>query len=370
VCNEPKPDSCNVWADSPSDDYVCDHKFCVPAPNFPIVVWPENETTYYPPTEGYFNLAPPAFGLSYDIFEAELIITEVNGTVTTITTGNYASQTTITHWPPTETPSSSTTYTSTSSAHGKYDKRVVKVASGSRLSKRDETIVPAVCYDICNNAYLEAQSIGKTPALCDARSAFRNYYDGCQACIGANAPDVKLVTKSYLDPKFAQFVDYCSSSPAQSQVTTTAAQTQQTGTPTVTTATQETGNTNTAPSLIQTTTTQPTTQTSQAAPTTQTTPTTQTSPTTQATQTGTGTGTGTDTGTTTTATGAATGLATSSSLVSSASSSGSSSRSGTAAASSPTAISTAGAAKFGSPSGPSSHLSALLATIFAAIFFI
>jgi len=381
------------------DDYVCDPKFCVPSPNFPVVVWPENQTSYYPPTEGFFNLAPPAFGLSYDIFEAELVIKEVNGTLTTITTGNFASQTTITHWPPTETPTSSTTSSSTTTAHGEWNKRYVADTFGSRLSKRDDTIVPAVCYDICNNAYLEAQSVGKTPALCDARSAFRNYYDGCQACIGANAADVKLVTKSYLDPKFEQFLSYCASSPAQSQVTTTAPQTQQTGTATVTTATQDTGNTNTAPSVIQTTTTtQPTTQTTQTTPTTQTTQTTQTGTgtttgtdtgtttgtgtttstgtgtstgTSTGTGTGTSTGTGTGTGTGITTTGATAGLGgSSSSFTTSGTSSGSGSGTSSSATSASSTVVTAAAARFASPMHPSSSLSALFATVFAALFFI
>ncbi|KAK0648546.1 hypothetical protein B0T16DRAFT_456015 [Cercophora newfieldiana] len=75
--------------------------------------------------------------------------------------------------------------------------------------RRDDTIVPAICYDTCNNAYFEAQSMGKKPELCDPRSAFRNYYDACQACVAANAADVRLVTKGYLDPTFKQFLDYC-----------------------------------------------------------------------------------------------------------------------------------------------------------------
>ncbi|KAK4444040.1 hypothetical protein QBC34DRAFT_416036 [Podospora aff. communis PSN243] len=79
--------------------------------------------------------------------------------------------------------------------------------------RRDDTVLPAACVDICENAYLEAQSIGKTPALCDPRFGFRNYYDGCQACIGANVADVKLVTQTYLDPMFGQFLEYCASAP-------------------------------------------------------------------------------------------------------------------------------------------------------------
>lgn len=49
------------------------------------------------------------------------------------------------------------------------------------------------------------------PALCDAESLFRQYYDSCNTCLAFNtSPDVALETqKSYLEPKFSQFINYC-----------------------------------------------------------------------------------------------------------------------------------------------------------------
>ncbi|KAI1274421.1 hypothetical protein F5Y07DRAFT_373075 [Xylaria sp. FL0933] len=75
---------------------------------------------------------------------------------------------------------------------------------------RDIT-VPAVCYDTCNNANLEAQAIGKTPELCSPDSLFMSYYTACVACLEANASDAQAITKDYLDPDFAQWLDYCGS---------------------------------------------------------------------------------------------------------------------------------------------------------------
>ncbi|KAL1865434.1 hypothetical protein VTK73DRAFT_5248 [Phialemonium thermophilum] len=241
VCNPPKPDSCNVWADSPADTFVCDPSDCIPAPNFPIVQWPDNETGYYPPTDGYFNLAPPAFGLSYDIFEAEVIVEDVAGSEVSVTTGNWASQTSLSHYPPDAT-------TSTDPATARFKAR----ADGrhAALSKRDATVCPAICYDTCNNCYLEAQNVGKTPALCAPKAPFREYYDACQDCIARNSPDVKVTTRVYLEPKFSQFLKYCDAQAAQPQLSSSSAgaepQPQQTKPPTVETTSQAPPNTNTA----------------------------------------------------------------------------------------------------------------------------
>ncbi|KAI1086732.1 hypothetical protein F5B19DRAFT_478159 [Rostrohypoxylon terebratum] len=73
-----------------------------------------------------------------------------------------------------------------------------------KLLTRDPTI-PAVCYDPCNNAYLSAQKIGKTPALCAANSTFRSYAVTCENCVGESIKsDTSLST-------LEQFVEYCDS---------------------------------------------------------------------------------------------------------------------------------------------------------------
>ncbi|KAI0539108.1 hypothetical protein GGR58DRAFT_525333 [Xylaria digitata] len=54
------------------------------------------------------------------------------------------------------------------------------------LQPRDPTI-PAVCYDACNNANIEAQSVGMNSELCDADSAFLAYYKWLDYC-GATTP--------------------------------------------------------------------------------------------------------------------------------------------------------------------------------------
>ncbi len=238
VCSPSKPNTCNVWADSPDDGFLCNPSDCIQAPSFPLVVWPENTTSYYPPTEGYFNLAPPAFGLSYDIFEEEVVVEEVDGHLTTVTTGNWASQTDLTHYPPPSSASVSTPY-----AGGEKASRKRAMGKTHLLAKRDTSIIPSVCYDMCNDAYLDAQQTGKTPGLCLKTSSFYFYYDACEQCANDNSDQGKLTTKAYITNKFSQFIDYCNPTPAQSQVSLSGPQSQQSTTPNAATTSQAPPNT-------------------------------------------------------------------------------------------------------------------------------
>ncbi|KAI1419211.1 hypothetical protein F5Y12DRAFT_779086 [Xylaria sp. FL1777] len=64
------------------------------------------------------------------------------------------------------------------------------------------------CYDLCNDADLEAQSEGKTPSLCDTNSIYFDYYTGCLACL-EDYPSQNI--SNSLDIAFLQFNDYCES---------------------------------------------------------------------------------------------------------------------------------------------------------------
>lgn len=183
VCNPPKPKGCNLWPDPPSKDYVCNPQECIPAPAFKKVTWPPNETSYYPPQDGYFNLNPEAFGLSYDIFDYKLCEKVINGHKTTITTGNWQSQASLSQWPkPSASPSG-------------YDKHRRELHT---LNKR--AITPGVCFADCNNAWVIAQSIGKTDALCKAGSDFQQAYAICAKCVTDNEKDIKGTIRDYIGP--------------------------------------------------------------------------------------------------------------------------------------------------------------------------
>ncbi|KAI0459046.1 hypothetical protein F5B21DRAFT_337799 [Xylaria acuta] len=77
-----------------------------------------------------------------------------------------------------------------------------------RLQSRGPT-VPSLCYDACNNANLAAQSVGKTPELCDSNSVFFKYYSACQDCINTYSNNSQETTRYYLDQAFGQYLDYC-----------------------------------------------------------------------------------------------------------------------------------------------------------------
>jgi hypothetical protein len=190
----PKPQGCNVWAEPPSRDYLCDSRYCQPAPDFVPVVWPENQTSYYPPVEGYFDLNPNAFGLSHDIFAKTEIVIKKHGKKKTITTGNWVSQTDLTHFPPEPT--------STITSVGSYGRSL-------RLSKRDDTITPAVCYNVCNDAFRASQEVGLVPELCEDDSPFLSYTEQCKGCIALHSDGVKKTPREYVDDQFAETWDFC-----------------------------------------------------------------------------------------------------------------------------------------------------------------
>lgn len=261
VCDPPKPAGCNIWANPPNADYLCDAKNCIPSPNFNPVEWPENTTTWYPPTKGYFNLNPRAFGLDYTIFVKRIITTTItkhhHTFVATLTTGDWASKASLSHFATSAPPVS---------------KRAI-------IQKRDQTIVPAVCFADCNNCFIEAQRVGKSDALCDPDSAFQESLATCEDCVATSGDPTKLTLQNYVEPQFAQFIDFCSVQAPQPVVepsTSTVSvipvpatksvvvETQTQATPTisasVTSQVQAPVNTNTAPSPIGPSTPTPTTE--------------------------------------------------------------------------------------------------------------
>ncbi|KAI3324162.1 hypothetical protein HD806DRAFT_494281 [Xylariaceae sp. AK1471] len=50
------------------------------------------------------------------------------------------------------------------------------------LQLRGPTL-PADCYNICNNAALEAQIVGEISALCSPGSVYLAYYESCKSCV-------------------------------------------------------------------------------------------------------------------------------------------------------------------------------------------
>ncbi|KAL2291693.1 hypothetical protein FJTKL_11904 [Diaporthe vaccinii] len=72
--------------------------------------------------------------------------------------------------------------------------------------------IPNTCWDVCNNAILEAQSRGKTGGLCDSGSAFNNYLQACNSCI--DLKDVGSTDRSAIDSALAPYIEYCKATDA------------------------------------------------------------------------------------------------------------------------------------------------------------
>ncbi|KHN97043.1 glycoprotein X [Metarhizium album ARSEF 1941] len=209
VCNPPKPNGCNLWPEPPADDFLCDPNDCIPSPPFAKVAWEGCETSYYPPSYGYFNLNPEAFGLSYDIFEYKVINTTTNGHASLVTTGNWASQSSLTAWPkPSPSNPSPALYRRTREpTHGSTRHKAC------RKSKR--AVTPAICFDECSYAYIIAESTGKSDRLCKEGSDFRNAVAACYKCIDANSGRNSTTPVNEPSQRFEQYLEYCRGSRAE-----------------------------------------------------------------------------------------------------------------------------------------------------------
>ncbi|KAM9873767.1 Agglutinin-like protein [Verticillium dahliae] len=198
VCDPPKPRGCDIWADSPNDDYVCDPKYCISSPPYARVHWAEGATGYVPLDQGYFNLNPHAFGLPYSVFVNEAIAGNPYGEPYTV---------------PRDDRGSAADLDVSTGPLPLVARRVPSSRRGALSVKQRQDdgapAAPAVCFDDCNNCYKEALAVGKSPSLCRAGSQFRQDYQQCIACIDANVENGPFIRVLYIDQKFDQFLRYC-----------------------------------------------------------------------------------------------------------------------------------------------------------------
>ncbi|KAF7536429.1 hypothetical protein G7054_g4578 [Neopestalotiopsis clavispora] len=71
-----------------------------------------------------------------------------------------------------------------------------------------------------HNAQTEAQSVGKSPALCEEGSAFQQSIQECLGCIQVNNPN-STDGSSYVSNAFQQYITYCNISNTVQRVTAT-----------------------------------------------------------------------------------------------------------------------------------------------------
>lgn len=153
----PGDGNCNFEVGPPANTYFCRPDECIPSPQLlPAQFWnhsPDSDQIgTFNVSPGYFNLNPRNFSLDYNVFQFPLGIT---------------------------------------------------------LSPRESSIrLPGKCYDVCNDANLEAQSRGKTKELCQMGSEFQTYITLCMQCI---RPKTQIKASITLLPDFEQVLFYCDS---------------------------------------------------------------------------------------------------------------------------------------------------------------
>ncbi|KAH8173384.1 glycoprotein X [Sarocladium implicatum] len=201
VCNPVKPDGCNFWSDLPTDDFRCKPEECIVAPPYANVTWEKDETTYYPPSYGYFYLNPEAFGLSYGIYEFDIIVEKDKHTTRTITTGDWTSQASLTEYPRPATTSTTQGYEDSYQLQEKREEM--------HWYKKRAPVAPGVCLDECNEAALQMQVTGKVPRICEEDSSFQNAYASCTQCISANGNSTRNTIREYVQPTFGQIFNWC-----------------------------------------------------------------------------------------------------------------------------------------------------------------
>ena len=73
---------------------------------------------------------------------------------------------------------------------------------------------------IIDNAYLEAQAVGKTPELCKRESTFQVYSEACRLCLESNSDPGAPLEDQF--PELNQYIEYCSAIDATGPSTVTA----------------------------------------------------------------------------------------------------------------------------------------------------
>lgn len=208
VCSPRKPFACDVFASLPDPSYRCQPSECIPAPKREgePESWPSNETGFfYPPIEGYFDLNPNYFGLSYEIFGQEIV--DIGGTL--VTTGNWQSQATLPTQP---------ARTNVVVPDPRFDDPRTSVNQKAKRQQVVPDTVPTVCFPLCNRCVRDAESVGKVPELCLPNSNFNLQLANCRTCAEAGGDFQQINLRQNVIPDVQQWLDFCSVTPAREVV--------------------------------------------------------------------------------------------------------------------------------------------------------
>ncbi|UKZ85685.1 uncharacterized protein TrAFT101_001534 [Trichoderma asperellum] len=224
VCNPKKPAGCNFWPGLPDASFRCHPEDCMVAPPPLLANWPEGKTGYIPHQDGYFYLDPHIFGLTYDIFEYNVVKKIQSGSTSTYTTGNWGSQAQAYGSVPTNPPS----YGKRASSPFKQQARR-KANYGAKRAALD---LPQDCMGPCQDALLLITQFGKKPEFCEADSAFEKDFNGCVNCIAKDdnidVSDLAAIAAALGEP-FVDTIFFCNTTGTTPPPTSSAPESQVTG---------------------------------------------------------------------------------------------------------------------------------------------
>ncbi|GFP53780.1 agglutinin-like protein ARB_02240 [Trichoderma asperellum] len=224
VCNPKKPAGCNFWPGLPDASFRCHPEDCMVAPPPLLANWPEGKTGYIPHQDGYFYLDPHIFGLTYDIFEYNVVKKIQSGSTSTYTTGNWGSQAQAYGSVPTNPPS----YGKRASSPFQQQARR-KANYGAKRAAQD---LPQDCMGPCQDALTLITQFGKKPEFCEADSAFEKDFNGCVTCIAKDdnidISDLTAIAAALGDP-FVDTIFFCNTTGTTPPPTSSAPESQVTG---------------------------------------------------------------------------------------------------------------------------------------------
>lgn len=242
ICT-PKQIDCNFEQNLPSDEFICSPDECLavkPLPPLPLDWDPHNCTPYDPP-EGYFNLAPPIFGLDYDIFAFN---GQLGPSCPPEPPAAISSSSGWQDWP---APASQTKAWKSWEQPKPSDVSGWKDWNGKIVSKEGESMggghktlndgmhhtgkpappgitpravhverqtgadltVPDACFNPCNAAAANGQSCGlQASILCPSSGVFSQQLDMCQQCVDVLKARAVSEVPALL-PSLATFINFC-----------------------------------------------------------------------------------------------------------------------------------------------------------------
>ncbi|KAJ5404264.1 hypothetical protein N7509_004135 [Penicillium cosmopolitanum] len=75
--------------------------------------------------------------------------------------------------------------------------------------KRETSEIPAACYDVCNDAFMEGQAEGKTAKLCESDSPFMKALQNCSTCVDGSSLEGFNGTLQNQFSEFSIWLRYC-----------------------------------------------------------------------------------------------------------------------------------------------------------------